>query len=46
MQLESLPEYDRLDLREHIALTYALWLEDSAMMLMAGMDWMPLAGMS
>jgi hypothetical protein len=37
---------EEIDLREHIALVYALWLEDSAIMLMGSMDWMPLAGMS
>ena len=34
-----------IDFREHIALTYALWLEDTEMENMAGIDWWPLAGM-
>jgi len=35
---------DSIDLREHIALVYVLWLEDEAVNLMTGMDWAPLAG--
>ena len=36
---------DCIDLRDHIALVFAVWLEDEEMKLMSGMDWMPLAGM-
>jgi len=49
MQLGSLhadERMDTVDLREHIALSYLLWLEDSAVMLMVSMDWLPLAGMA
>lgn len=34
-----------IDLREHIALNYVMWLEEQCMELMGNMYWIPLAGM-
>lgn len=35
---------ETIDLREHVALSYALWLEDMMLPMMAGIQWEPLAG--
>ena len=34
-----------IDLRDHVDLVCALWLEESEMCIMAGVSWEPLAGM-